>query len=119
MTLQVDNKRNPFVSLLEASANFLNCKQEQQYQPADKYFEAIKTWINSIKYHGGTAIAESHTVVAAVNNERTIETRVSTRPGTAPLLLRLFQQQCRSDAIWKTHHGTIQPMRLKQGQIPD
>ena len=53
VSLQFDEKKNPYVSLLEAKANFLNCEQGQHQSPAE-YLEELKTWIDDIEYHGGT-----------------------------------------------------------------
>ena len=41
VTLQFDEKRNCFISLLDAKANFYNCKQ-QRNQTCDSYREELK-----------------------------------------------------------------------------
>ena len=39
--------------MLEATANFLNCRQGQQ-QTVSNYMETLKSHVDTIKYHGGT-----------------------------------------------------------------
>ena len=69
-TMQFDAKRNPFLSLLDARARFLSCKQEQ-HQSADEYLERLKGFADTIEYHGGT-IAESHTLIPEQTDEGTM-----------------------------------------------
>ena len=61
VTLQFDQKRNCFISLMNAKASFYNCKQ-QEGQTADSYREEMKGWVDTIEYHGG-CIAESYELV--------------------------------------------------------
>jgi hypothetical protein len=61
VTLQFDEKRNGFISLLDARTSFLNCKQSQN-QSADDYLESLRGWADTIEYHGGT-VAENHELV--------------------------------------------------------
>jgi hypothetical protein len=53
VTMQFDAKHNGYVSMLNATAGFLNCRQ-QPGQSADNYLEALKSHTDTIEYHGGT-----------------------------------------------------------------
>lgn len=55
VTMQFDAKHNGYISMLDATASFLNCRQ-QQGQSADNYLEAMKSRIDTIEYHGGTLV---------------------------------------------------------------
>ena len=55
VTMQFDDKRNGYVSLLDAMAGFLNCRQ-QQGQTADSYLESMKSWVDTIEHHGGSVV---------------------------------------------------------------
>jgi hypothetical protein len=57
VTMQFDAKHNGFISMLDATAGFPNCRQ-QQGQTADSYLEALKSHADTIKYHGGTLVPE-------------------------------------------------------------
>jgi Zinc knuckle len=61
VTLQFDEKRNKFISLLDARTSLLNCKQLQG-QTNDQYLETIRGWADTIEYHGGM-VAENYTLV--------------------------------------------------------
>lgn len=61
MTLQFDEKRNVFISLLDAKTSFLTCRQSQG-QSADDYLETLRGWADTIEYHGGT-VAENHELI--------------------------------------------------------
>jgi hypothetical protein len=64
VTLQFDQKRNGFLSIMDTRTSFLNCKQAHN-QSVDDYFEDIKGFVfDTIEYHGGS-VAESHTLVSA------------------------------------------------------
>ena len=52
ITLQFDEKKNPFVSLLEAKAAYLNCKQGPLQTPHEEYLEAMKALADNIEYQG-------------------------------------------------------------------
>jgi hypothetical protein len=52
VTMQFDAKHNGYVSMLDATAGFLNCRQ-QPGQSADSYLEALKSHTDTIEYHGG------------------------------------------------------------------
>ena len=67
VTLQFDEKRNVFISLLDARTSFLNCQQKQG-QSADEYLETLQGWADVIEYHGGT-VAENHTLIPAKNDQ--------------------------------------------------
>ena len=55
VTMQFDAKHNGYISMLDATAAFLNCRQ-QQGQSADSYLEALKSHADTIEYHGGTLV---------------------------------------------------------------
>ena len=67
VTLQFDEKRNVFISLLDARTSFLNCQQKQG-QSADEYLETLQGWADAIEYHGGT-VAENHTLIPAKDDQ--------------------------------------------------
>ncbi len=70
VTLQFDEKRNGFISLLDARTSFLNCKQQQNESNSD-YLETLKEWADTIEYHGDT-VAENHELVPAKANDGTL-----------------------------------------------
>ena len=53
ITMQFDEKHHGYTSILDATAGFLNCRQHVG-QSVTNYVEAIKSYINTIEYHGGT-----------------------------------------------------------------
>ena len=61
ITLKFDDKKNPFVSLLEAKMSYLNCKQGSTQTPHE-YLEVMKALVDNIEYQGGS-VAESYTMV--------------------------------------------------------
>jgi Zinc knuckle len=67
VTLQFDEKRNVFISLLDARTSFLNCKQKQG-QSADEYLETLRGWADTIEYHGGI-VAENFTLIPAKDDQ--------------------------------------------------
>ena len=61
ITLNLDDKKNPFVSLLEAKVSYLTCKQGSTQTPHE-YLEVMKALVDNIEYQGGS-VAESYTIV--------------------------------------------------------
>jgi hypothetical protein len=61
ITLQFDEKKNKFISLLDAQTSLLKCQQFQG-QSNNKYLELLRGWANTIEYHGGI-VAENYTIV--------------------------------------------------------
>ena len=55
VTMQFDAKHDGYISMLDAIANFVNCRH-QQGQSVDHYLEALKSRADAIKYHGGTIV---------------------------------------------------------------
>ena len=55
VTMQFDAKHKAQMSILDAVAGFVNCRQ-QPMQTDDHYFEAMKTHVDTIEYHGGTVV---------------------------------------------------------------
>jgi len=61
VTLQFDEKKNGFISLLDARTSFLTCKQGPQQTP-DAYLETLRAWADAIEYYGGS-VAENHELI--------------------------------------------------------
>lgn len=61
ITMQFDAKHNGYISMLDATAGFLNCRQ-QQGQTADSYLEALKGHADTIEYHGGILVLNQNLV---------------------------------------------------------
>lgn len=76
VTLQFDESRNGFLSLLDAQESFLKCRQ-QSGQSVEDYVDALKGWAETIESHGGTVAANYQLVPAkdATGAERSAETR--------------------------------------------
>ena len=55
VTMQFDTKHNGYVSMLDAIAGFVNCRQ-QRGQSVSAYLEALKSFSDTIEYHGGTIV---------------------------------------------------------------
>lgn len=55
MTLQFDNKRNGYIALLDATANYLNLRQSQNPSVVD-YVDALRGYADTIKYHGSSVV---------------------------------------------------------------
>ena len=55
ITMQFDDKRNGYYSLLDAMAGFLNCRQ-QQGQTVDRYLDSMNGWVDTIEHHGGSIV---------------------------------------------------------------
>ena len=53
--VQFDTKHNGYSSMLDAIAGFVNCRQ-QRGQSVSAYLEALKSFSDTIKYHGGTIV---------------------------------------------------------------
>jgi Zinc knuckle len=76
VTLLFDEKRNPFISAMDALKGFLNCRQNATQTPSE-YLEELKGWADTIEYRGGT-FAMSHELVPQSDDqgrERTDEER--------------------------------------------
>lgn len=77
VTLQFDETKYGFVSIMDARANFLNCRQGQGQTAAD-FIEQLRSWADAIEYHGGS-VAESHELIAEMADDgtaRTVEERM-------------------------------------------
>jgi acetolactate synthase regulatory subunit len=88
ITLQFDEKKNKFISLLDARTSLLNCRQYQG-QSNDEYLESLRGWADTIEYHGGTVAENFMIVPETVNNvKRTEEMRKTiARDSTLAILL--------------------------------
>ena len=53
--MQFDAKHNGYLAMLDATANFLNCRQ-QQSQTVSNYMDTFKSHVDTIEYHGGTVV---------------------------------------------------------------
>jgi hypothetical protein len=61
VTLQFNDSKDGFMSLLDAQFNFLSCKQSSG-QSADEYAESLIGWADTIETHGGT-VAINHKLI--------------------------------------------------------
>jgi hypothetical protein len=61
ITMQFDAMKSAFISLLDARAHFLNCKQGED-QSNDEYADLMRNWAEAIEYHRGI-IAENWELV--------------------------------------------------------
>jgi hypothetical protein len=63
VTLQFDETKYGFISIMDARASFLNCRQGQG-QTAEDYLKQVQSWADAIEYHGGS-VAESYELIPA------------------------------------------------------
>ena len=61
ISLKFDEKRNAFLSALDARASFLYCRQKQG-QTNVAFRDELKAWTDTIEFYGGS-VAECHTLV--------------------------------------------------------
>ncbi|KAI2513612.1 hypothetical protein MHU86_752 [Fragilaria crotonensis] len=76
VTLQFDESKNGFLSLLDARHSFLACKQLIG-QSADEYAKCLLGWADTIETHGGN-VAANYELIPAIDragNARSIEAR--------------------------------------------
>jgi hypothetical protein len=53
--MQFNAKHNGYLSMLNATAGFVNCQQQPPAgQSADHYLEALRSHSDTAEYHGGT-----------------------------------------------------------------
>ena len=70
ITMQFDeNKHNGYISMLDAIAGFVNCRQ-QRNQTVTSYIEALKSYSDTIEYHGGRSIVLNPDLVPERASER-------------------------------------------------
>ena len=55
ITMQFDSRHNGYIAMLDATAGFLNFRQ-QQHQSVSNYLETLKSHVDTIEYHGGTVV---------------------------------------------------------------
>lgn len=55
VTLKFDSKRNGYIALLDATANFVNLRQSQTQSVVD-YVDSLKGYADTIEYHGGLIV---------------------------------------------------------------
>ena len=67
ISLKFDEKRNGFLSALDARNSFLSCAQKVTQSNVD-YRDELKSWADTIEFYGG-AVAESHEIVPAVGTD--------------------------------------------------
>ena len=70
ITMKFDETKYGFISIMDARANFLNCRQGQQ-QSASDFIAQLRSWSDAIEYHGGS-VAESHELIGAEAADGTI-----------------------------------------------
>jgi hypothetical protein len=77
VTLQFNESRNGFLSLLDAQHSFLACKQLTG-QSVDDFADCLVGWVDTIEMHGGT-VAANHELIpekdGAGTTTRSVETR--------------------------------------------
>ena len=76
VTLQFDESKDRFLSMLDAQQSFLTCKQ-QIGQSVDEYAECLIGWAETIETHGGK-VAANHELIPATDragSTRSTETR--------------------------------------------
>ena len=104
VTLQFDETRNGFLSLLDALANFVNWRQKEG-QTVDDYVDALRGFADTIEYHGGTVVSNP-TLVPETDADgalRTIQVRtIIARDRTLAMALILSNQY----AMGKDEHPT-------------
>jgi hypothetical protein len=61
ITLKFDETKDKFMSLLDARTSLMNCKQDIG-QTNDVYKTILRSWADTIEYHGGT-VAEDFTLI--------------------------------------------------------
>ena len=67
VTLQFDSTKNSFLSLLDARARFLTCRQTQEQTP-ESYLSTIRGWAEAIESYGGS-VAESFELVPDTDDD--------------------------------------------------
>lgn len=76
VTLKFDSKRNGYIALLDATANFVNLRQSQTQSVVD-YVDALRGYADTIEYHGGSIVV-NYKLVPWMSDEgtpRTVEER--------------------------------------------
>ena len=68
--MQFDEKHNGYISMLDAVAGFLNCIRQQRYQTVTSYIEALKSFSDTIEYHGGSIVLNPDLVPERASNGR-------------------------------------------------
>ena len=56
VTLQFDDKRNGYIALLDATANYLNLRQSQNQSVVDYVDALCRGYADTIEYHGGSVV---------------------------------------------------------------
>ena len=76
VTLQFDETKDDFMSIMDARTSFLNC-QQGQHQTTEDYLDQIRGWCDAIEYHGGSVSESYHLIPDTDSNgrARTIEQR--------------------------------------------
>jgi hypothetical protein len=78
VTLQFDEKRNGYIALLDATANFVNLRQAQTQSVGD-YVDALRGLVDTIEYHGGSVVGNYELVplIAEDGTMRSVAERYS------------------------------------------
>lgn len=115
VTLQFDEKRNCFISLLDAKTNFYNCKQKRD-QTCDSYRKELKDWVDIIEYHGGT-VAEGYELVPETDNNgnaRSVpERKVIARDRT----IAIAYVRGADPSRYGTDQGAGEPVCSREGRV--
>jgi hypothetical protein len=56
VTLQFDETKYSFASIMDARANFLNCSTKRKTETAEDDLEEVPGWSDAIEYHGGIRV---------------------------------------------------------------
>jgi hypothetical protein len=78
VTLQFDDKRNGYIALLDATANYLNLRQSQSQSVLD-YADALRGYVDTLEYHGGSVVT-NYKLVPWMSDEgtpRSVEERTA------------------------------------------
>jgi hypothetical protein len=67
ITLHFDEKKNGFISIMNAQRSFLNCKQHPGQSPAS-YRDYLRAWAVTITQQGGS-IAANHKLISAKDQD--------------------------------------------------
>ena len=70
VTHQFDEKRNGYIALLDATANYVNLRQSQT-QSVVENVDALRGFVDTIEYHGGSVVA-IYELVPLITEDRTM-----------------------------------------------
>lgn len=71
ITMQFDEKHDRYISMLDAIGGFVNCRQQRD-QTVTSYIEALRSFTDTIEYHGGSILLNPDLVPERVSNGRVL-----------------------------------------------